>query len=610
MTTNAEFVSGDRSPPADPRAIPCFILPTVSAAPEVSYTFDPGDDVIATLGGGKAAFWVLAQHAGAGSRVEVCAPEPTWLDFNEAAMSKSGSGPDVTLLATDSGAYDDFDLSLRITKAGALGVATAEIAYDGSSYVESIILPVETPAVLRGTVNLTGTLPVLSGTTLVFTAPASKTITFASNYSEAEGVAAAFNALAPAQSLAVAARVHETAAGAKYIELYSTAVGVSATITVSASSTAETLLGLGTNTPTGGTAAVTLPNTGIQLVFDSGSWVADDVYTYTFIGLTASIAKQIEAAQAALASFDQHPFGYFVFPEQASQIAAVTLAGAMHTLCATAAADPDAPRFVDFVIGTKLHAASPSKATNDTGIAANDADFLSATAGQSASMFRNFAHDDCYIEAAAGLPAGKFRRSAALAASIRRASLDRIAGNPGQYVIPLVSLLGPDGLTRARNEASATTKLGRKTGRAWCLKSVNNQLGLVKFDVSPTGAGASSRFWDPGVVALSFSLATAACAVVQEWEGESWETDPESPAAVLPEFADARANELAQALDDIAKPKNKPPNISGNLHVVVSAPTLLNDGDVLAEVTFNPLGVPQSITIRITATGAVIQEAA
>lgn len=618
MTTNAEFASGDRSPPADPRGVPCLILPVVNGSdPGQSYTFDPGDDVIATIGPGKAAFWILVQHSGAGSRVELCSATPTWANFGPFPLDQTNmSSPDISVDQIDEGAWDEFNFKIRVDSSGTLGGgASGSISYDGSNYVESIIFPSQGPAVLRGKVDISAGATV-TGKHLDFTAPTAKVLTFTSNYSDAQSLADAFNALAVAAPLAVRARVYEAPTGEKYLELYSMAVGGPASVTLDVSaSDADTALGFTATLPfnisaAGTSAMMVLPNTGIKFTFEPGSYVAGDIYSKSFVGPKASIAAQVTAATAAINNFASHPFGYLVFPEQVSNAAAATLAGAIHTLVAAKAADPNAPAFIDFLIGSAFHTASATRATNHTNIGTNDADFLASIAGLSVSIHRNIAHDDCYIDAPAGLPAGKFRRSAALAGAIRRSSLDRIAGNPGQNIVPLVTLLGPDGLTRARDESTATTKLGRKSGKAWCLRSVNNQLGIVKFEVSPTGAGASSRFWDPGVVAIAFSMAAAACAIVQMWEGESWETDPESPAAVLPSFAEARANELAQALDDIARPKNKPPNISGNLHVVVSAPTLLNDGDVLAEVTFNPLGVPQSITIRITATGAVIQEAA
>jgi hypothetical protein len=612
MTTNVTFRSGDRSPPADPRSIPCLILPTLSGVVGTSYTLDPGDDVVGTIGAGKAAFWTLLAHAGAGTRVEVCAATPTWTALAAAAMTESVSGPNITITDVADGALDDFPgFRIKIKTSGALTTpVTADVSYDGTSYVETIQLPQEGPAVVRGTVDISSAVPAMNGLTIVTTAPTSDTMTFATSPTTPEALVATYDALADAQGSTTHGRIYEAADGKKYFEIVTDDVGSGVSLTIDAGSTGEGTLGLSTTTATGTAATMTLPNTGVTITCAAGTYAGDTVYSYALVGPTMSIAAQVAAATAALANFDEHPFGYLVFPEQASHIAAATLAGSINTLVAAAAADPDNPKFVDFVIGTAFHTASATKATNDTNIGTSDAAFSSAISGLSASMYRNFAHDDFYAAAPAGLPAGTFRRSAALAATIRRSSLDRLAGNPGQYAVPLVGLLAADGLTRARDEASATTKLGTKNGKAWCLKSIANNLGNVKFEVSPTGAGASSRFWDPGTVAVALSLAATTVATTRVWEGESWETDPEDPSAALPELLEARAAELKGDLDPIAKPKNKPANISGELSVVVTAPEVLDDGKVYPSVTFNPLAVPGIINITITATGAVISEGA
>ncbi len=612
MTTSATFRSGDRSAPLNPRGIPCLILPTASGVALTSYTLDPGDDVVAAIGAGKAAFWTLLAHAGAATRVEVCAATPTWTALSAVAMTESVSGPNITISDVADGALDDFPgFKLKITTGAALstGSVAADVYYDGTNVADSILLPQEGPAVVRGTVNIAVSVPAMSGLTIITTAPTADTMTFATSPTTPETLVSAFDALAVAQGATVHGRIHEAVTGEKYFEIVADVPGSGVSVTIDAASTGDATLGL-VGTAAGTAATVALPNTGIVLTCVDGTYATGTVYSYALVGPTASLAAQIAAATAALANFEEHPFGYFVFPEQASHVAAATLAGSIGTLVAAAAADPDAPIFVDFLIGSAFHTASATIATNNTNIGTSDASFSAAIAGLSASMYRNFAHNDCYAAAPAGLPAGKFRRSAALAGVIKRSALDRLAGNPGQKQIPLISLLAADGLTRARDEAAATAKLGRRTGKAWCLKSINKKLGNVKFEVSPTGAGSSSRFWDPGVVAIALSLAASAVAHVAEWEGESWETDPEAPSAVLPDLATTRGDELDAVLTAIAKPKNKPANISGDLSVVVTAPTLNDDGEVSVAITFNTLGVPQTIVITITATGAVIAEAA
>lgn len=610
MGTSTSFRSGDKASPPDPRSIPCLCLPTASGTPGTGVTLEPGDDVVAALGPGKAAAWVLAIHAGAGSPVEVSPATATWTSLS-GNLTKSGSGPDIAIgnASGFSGAVDDFFLKVKVKTAGALGVAGGELYWDGTNVAETIVFPQEGPAVVRGTVNIAGSVPAMNGLTLIFTDPGSTTITFGSSPSTPDALVAAFDALAVSGSLAVRSRIYEAATGEKYFELYSTATGTTAAITISSSSTGEATLGLATTTANGTAATLTLPNSGAKLTFTAGTYVLDESYTKTLTGPTASLAAQIAAATAARANFAEHPFGYLVFDAQASNVAAATLATSIGSSVSTWRSDPDAPVFVDFVIGTALHTASATPATNAANIGTNDASFTSAIGSLSADIARNFALDDCYIGAPAGLPLGRSRRSAALAAAIRRASLDRIAGNPGQFTIPGVTLVAADGLTLARDEATAVTKLGKLTGKAWCLKSVANQLGVARFEVSPTGAGSLSRYRDPGTVAIAFTMAAAAFPIVAGWQGESWETDPESPKAAADFETQSRADLLADTLRPIARPANKPANISGELRVTLTAPQLLDDGKVYPSVVFNPVGVVQDVVLVFTATGVEIEGA-
>lgn len=609
MTVSTEIKSGDRVAAADPRGIPCLCLPTASGTPGTPVTLSPGDDVDALIGGGRAAAWVLLLHAATGSDVVVSPSTAAWTALS-GTLTKSGSGPDITIgnAAGCSGALDDLSLKLVVASAGALGTAAVDVYLDGHTLADSILTPQEGPAVVTGAVDIEGSVPAMNGLTLVFTDPSSTTITFASSPSTAELLVDAFNTLAVSGSLAVRARVREQINGKKRFELYSVAVGEAAEITISSSSTGEATLGLATTTAAGTAASITLPATGARLTFAAGTYALADTYAKSLTGPASTLAAQRAAAQAARDAFRDHPFGFLVFDAQVSHVNAATLAGQVGADVATWLADESAPAFVDFVTGTALHTASSSKTTNKANITTNDTAFTSAIGSLDPDPARNFAHDDAYFTNPAGQAFGTFRRSAALAGAIRRASLDRIAGNPGQYLVPLAKLLGPDGVTEARDESSSTIKLGKLSGKAWCLRSTAAGPLAAKFAPCANGAGSGSRLRDPGVYAISLSLAAALFAEVELWEGESWETDPESPAAASEDETTARADALADALALVAKPKNRPQNVSGDLRITVSGANVLNDGDVIAGVVFNPLAVVEDITIAITATGVAISE--
>lgn len=605
MPSSFTFISGDQAAPPDPRAIPCLVLPTTSGTPGTPVRLDPGDDVVAALGPGKAAAWVMSIHAASGSRIEVSPATATWTSLS-GNLTQTGSGPAIAIsnAAGYSGAVDDFPgFKLTVVAGGVLGVAAADISYDGTSVADSVILPPEGPAVVRGTVDISGSVPAMDTLTLVFSAPSSTTLTFTSSPTTPDALVTAFDALAVAGSLAVRSRIYESATGAKYFEVFSTAVGTTAGVTISSTSTGEATLGLATTAAAGTAASLTLPNTGAKLTFSAGTYVAGEKYTRALVGPTASLSAQSDAATVAHTERSTHPFGYLVFGEQASHVAAATLAGTIGTSVASWAADADAPAFVDFVIGTAFHTASATKATNRANIATSDAAFVAAIAGLSADKSRNFAHGDCYVDAPGGLPIGRFRRSAALAGAMRRASLDRIGGNPAAGTIPLISLLAADGLTLARNEADAGTKLGDLTGKAWTLKATSAGLGSVKFAPAPSGAGSLSRFRDPGVVAVAYSLASAIFTFTESWEGESMETDPESPKAATAEELTARQHALEDYLRPIVRPENKPANISGELAIACAAPTVLDDGDVAVATKYNPLSLIRGVSVTITATG-------
>jgi hypothetical protein len=622
MSVHVTIRSGDRAPIPSARKVPCGLGTCELGEPGKVYSFDPGDDVVGTLGAGKLTAWVLYQHAASGSGVVAAPTEPTYYPLPDvthldAAGGTSPTGPAISIaLRGEDGPFDDAPaLTIRLSSNGALGAAMADIAYDGSSFVESFVLPPERPAVLRGKVDLSGGYA-LESLVLAFTDPAAQSLTFpAGSYANGAEIAAAFNTLAEAAPLDVRARIPDVAGGEEFLELYTLDRGPSVSLTLDeGSGTAASALGFTTSDGNvdadGAPATRTFPRLGIVATFASGDYARGETYTAPLQGPRSSVAALAAAALEAHDEFDLHPFGFFCTVEDfETNEAAVTALATLEQSILEWRADPDAPRFLDLIVGTAFHAASSNKATNRTAIAAFDADLLAALASSPAN-FENIAVDDVYLDGSAELLPGKARRSASWAGAAKRAGAVKIAANPADGLVPGASLLAADGLTRARDDANATTKLGKLAGPGfWALKSTSGGLAAVKFAVCATRAGATSRLRDPGVVAVALEIAAVVFGEVEFYEGQTWETDPLDPLAAAKEETDTRADHLRAVLADFLTPKGQDPNVS-NYNVTISAPTVLNDGVANVAIPFNPLAVVGDVNVLITPTGAVISASA
>jgi len=596
MGTTFSYRSGEQARPADVSQIPLLIGCCEDGTPGTTYTLDPGDDVAAVLGPGRLAAMVLAHHANAGTRVVACPATPTYPALP--SVTQSGTGPAITVANLGSGANDSAALRLKVTSD-----ATAfDVSYDGTTYVETIPIPSAGPAVVRGSVELGAlSLATINGTTLVFSAPSSTTITFGSAPTSVQDVADDFNTLAISGTLAVRARIAETSAGS-YLELYSTATGTSAGITIDATSTGETVLGLSTTAAAGTAATRSIEWLGIRLTCAAGTYVADEVYSIALTGPRASVSAYTSALSAALGSYAAKPFGYVAICEDvATNATARTLYDSLRAIVAAKRVDSDDPILVDVVTPTALHTASATRATNDSAIVTFDADLLAAFSGATASL-ENVAADDCYVSGPPKMP-GTFRRPATWAAAMKRSKLDRIGGNPCDGYAVGVSLRAADGATYARDEARASTKLGGLAGAGfWALKSMAD--GGTKFAPSASRAGSLDRYRNPGVVAIALAMSRAILPQLQAWEG-TWETDEDNPLAVSPSQAEHREGVLEALIEPLAFPDGKPKNVTA-FTVKLAGATILDDGRVAARLRFNPLAVAEWISVDVIATGAVL----
>jgi hypothetical protein len=610
MTTRTTITSGDRAATASPALLPlllgCCPLGTVGR----TYAFDPGDDVAGTLGGGilaDAAYYMLRETQG---RVRVTPATPTW--SAAPAIAHTGTGPTVTcaLTAGSPGCLDDHTILIAITGAGPLGTATADISYDGTTVNDSIVLPVEPAPSLLGTIDLTViTLSTLTATTLVLTAPAALTVTFTLPPT-VEDIATQINAAAVLASTVHRAEISQDAAGTKKLRLYTTTGGAGVTLTIDApTSTGEALLGFtsgATNlTGTGSAAKVTLPFTGLTYTFPAGAYTVVDRYLTTCVGPRASILALTTAATAAHDDFVNSPFGFMCVAQPSSTASnCAALEAAFNTLVVGWRADPNAAIFVSYVVGTPFHVASAVKATNDAAIATADAALLSAFASSSAGL-NNVAGEDVYIPGATSLRLGSFRRTAALAWAVKRAAAAKLAADVGDGLVPEATLQAPDGATRARNEATASTKLGGGAGPGYSmLKSTSAGLGAVKFVPGATRAGGSSRLRFAGVVGVANEIARIVGGEVEGWEANTIVTDPQTKRIEDGEKA-SREDHLTGVLKPLLRPDDGVPNVSAFTVKIDNSGPFLDTGLVPTGISFVPLGEIEQVTVAISAVGTV-----
>jgi len=615
--TTTRFLSGDSVPAVNPANVPCFIGVCSDGDPGTIYSFSPGDQVAQSLGGGPLVhdvLWYLRQdNAG---EVRVSPATPSWGTL--ASITKVGghSGPTITAALVDStkGPFMGYRMRLRVKNGGALGFGSFEVAYDGDTYVEEYPLPSEGEAVLTGTVDLAAQVypwSTLNGKTLVFTDPTSTTITFASAPTSPQDVVDDFNTLAQAAPLAVRARVAEGTGddlGKQFFELYSTAVGTAAEITVDATSTGEGTLGISTTTAAGSDATWTPTYSNVEYTFPSGTYTAGHVYSQNLVGPRASISALAQAAVDAHDDYPHNPFGFLVVAQEAdTSTNCKALKSAFASLCETWKADGDAPVFSDFVIGSPWHTASSSLATNDANIAATRSSLLAAFNGDSASMDANVAFADVYLDGSTDLHLGSFRRPASVlwawAAGCHLFSLDP---GDGSFTPPTgATLLAPDGLTRAADDTRGTAKLGRGDGPGFAaVRSKGGDLGRVGFKPGATRAGASSRFAYRGRVSLAYALARVLWPAVDEINGQSLDPDPVA-GTLADDVTEDKQGHLQALADQVWKPSATIRHATLVRVTIDNSGNFSKTGDVPVTVTVVPKGVAEDASITFKFVGTV-----
>lgn len=737
MTVRTSIGSGDSASRASAALLGLLICCASGGTVGQIYTFDPGDDVSASIGGGIGADEAYGLLRQTGGRIRVILAEPTWA--SAPSVTKSGSGPTVSVALADGalGPFDNFKIVFTVVRGGAGGSGAAfDAAYDGSTVIETLPVPAETPAVIQGLGDVSNGAD-LEGLSLEFTSPSSDTLTFPagslvaagaglkaatatsaspvtltasglltagkaaildnprrvsfttggvtpanapatatvtgtlygapvveivvlsqtagtlhsesefstitsiayaagdgtaatvaigylSAYPTADSIAAAFNTLATSASYAATASIAQASTGESYLVITSTGVGGGTTITMDdGASDAAPRLGFAdaddNTTASGGAAMLTPPWTGLTFTFPTNSdYVVGTTYTTACTGPRASIGAIVAAATAARNDYQQNPFGYICVGQPADTAAnCQALESALATLQAEWLANPYNGVFVDFVVGSQFHVANSNSTTNSANIATADTALSLAFQAASAN-FGNVAVDDVYLPGSTSLRFGSYRRTAAMAWAEKRGTAQKIAADVADQLLPEGTLLGPDLLTKARNEATATTKLGGGSGPGFsALRATSAGLGFVKFAPGATRAGPTSRLRFIGPLSVGFEIARIVFPLLELWEGETVASDP-----LTGQMADAvkqeRQNSVYTLIEPTLLPTDGSPNVTpypGNkaCNVQILNPStgrFIDNGQVRVRISYLTLGEIEEVFLMITAAGVVLSEAA
>jgi len=480
--------------------------------------------------------------------------------------------------------------------------AVAGFDYAGAALAETVTL-----SQVAGHADTVGVYATV--TSVIYAAADGTGATLAIGYADA--YASIAELIAEANTLAVAAPLAASFFDAQlstgdFLGISTTATGTGAMVELNSSSTALTLFGLTASVVTLGLAATyALPWTGEVLSFPVGTYKATETYTIANAGPTASIAAVTSAMAIGRANWRTTPFGFFAVTAQpASAANAAALQAACSTTVNAWRIDGSCPVHVQ--TGSQFHTASSNPTTNAANILAADSALVTAFSGSTAALDL-VAVDDCYVQGSSNLRLGSFRRSAVLAAAIKRSTLGKLGSDIAEGIVQGVSLKGPDGLTLARDEYYATVKLGPASGSASgpgfaVLKSTTAGPGSPKFAAGVTRAGSTSRFRFSYVVAVGLQIVQTLFARATTWDGQTWIPDP-STGRLLDSEALHHADDAYNDLLPFLLPEGKDPSVSDYQVTIDNSGKFVNTSSVPLNCAFEILGIVIDIPITVTALG-------
>jgi len=741
-SVTTQLISGDVVAVGSPAQIPLLIVPAglISSPqyPRDIYTFQPGQDATATLGGGLGADQSLYLLRRTSGFVTVAVAPATWSAAPSLTHTGTGSALiSLQLAAGAPGILDDFNFLFTVKQGGtATTGAIVTICYDGSTVAETISVPAEPPGQIQGasTAPITPTtLATAQGLALHFDAPSNATATLTSSpslaaapaglktatatvaspvtllpanllaaglaailangrtltfttagttpsdappnvvitgsllgvaqtetlnlsqtagaatstkvydtitslaYASADGTGAtiavgygsafasvaelitAWQAALTTATLALTASATQASTGA-FLTFTTTATGATATVTLDATpGTAATLFGFTANQTASGSAALyPLANTGAVAVFPATSaYVTGDTFSSgPVLGPRMSIAAITAAAQAAHDNYAVSPFGFVTVGQPADTASnCQALDAALEALRVTWLSDPTVPRDEYMITGSPWHTPSATVTTNETNIATADSALLGAFNGRAATL-GTVAVDDCYLPGSPQCRPGLFRRTAAIAAAVKRAGAAYLAQDLAEGSVPEISLKGPDGLTRARNENTATNKLGGLGGPGFSVLRTMADGSTAKFVPGATRAGATNRLRNIGDVAAANETARLTQALVETWDGQRPAVDATPGSTSQGQLTLASKGARADAVDAAIRPTLRPeqghPNCSDFTVTVSDPPTgkFVDNGRLPVKVSLVTLGEVQQVDITVALSGTTITTSA
>lgn len=489
---------------------------------------DPGQDPTPSVGFGPLAA-AAAQASRLGEARQILVKIPATTAGTISTVSKSPSNTTPTIVVTGSTMdglttpFDSYDCRVKVVAAGLPGAARVDVALDGASYKYTFDVPAEAPAAVTGTVDLTTlNLADLNGLTVIATTdiggPITITLTTPSSVSDiAVQITAGF---ADGADEAAA----EIVAG-RYLRVYSLTNGESSTLSLGAG-TAHSLLGLSGGPFEGAASKVTIPGSGLVLKFPAtAEYILDTVESFTTTAPRHSQAN-LEAGLAQ-ANADTLAWGLLeVIQEPVDGTDLRSVSAALDAVSAAWEAQDD-KRFVPWFIGAPL--------------GATDQQLKDGMSGHQA-RYGTIAAGDIYTTSSAPMPLGIFRRSSARPLGIRLASksLSEDPGFGGFRELPECFMKGPTGVL-ARNESTATTKLGGSRGPGFTVIKAKN--GLPYFVRGVTRAGQNSLFVDIGVQRMSAYAATIIYAALRDYENPTFDLNADGT------LQDADAAALEEAFE-------------------------------------------------------------
>lgn len=472
------------------------------------YEFAPGQDPTPVLGFGPLAIADARAARYAPNAQRYCLKVAATTPGTISSVTKSGSGPVITVAGTDidgagAGAWCAVKFKGKVSKAGALGVARLDVALDGASFNYSFDISAQSPPTVIGDEDVTGFTWGSGGTLDGLTVKiGASTVTFADPASETDMLAQLETGLA--------GYGFDLVQG-KYLRIRKDTLGSGSSFSVDAASTADGTLGLDNSTHTGGDATISIPGTGLVLTCASGDYELNEIYSFTTTGPRTALADITAAVEAAAADFTID-FG-LVVPIQTplDEVDARAYTDALDAIMIgwEAAADK---RFAIHLTGSPLDGADGP---------------LKLAFADHESRHGAIAHRDCWLPSITPQPQGSLRASLVeqLANTCAKHSFSEDPGNGSNEQIE-ARLQSADGLTLGRNEATAAIKMGTSQGPGFT--TCQTKQGKPRFTrgVTRAGNGALGRFVDLGVARATKAIEAVIWIALGRYENKTFPLNP------------------------------------------------------------------------------------